>query len=271
VALLREKVNVLVHMLRCHDTENIIHVDNSVNPLRDMETVDLELLLADIESLEKLLSKKRSPMKTQLGEKLHKELTNGVPARDVELEPLEWPDFRELNLLTAKPILYVCNVSENDVQAGNHHTEAVSKFISQLRYPTPMIIVSAKIEDELNKLESDDLRKEMLKIYGLEDSGLSKIVKECRHLLGLDTFYTVGPSEARAWTFRRNSPAVKCAGVVHSDMEKAFIRVEVTSYADFVESGSEKECRTKGKIKIEGPTHTINDGDILLFRFGRNQ
>ncbi|MDR1332676.1 MAG: redox-regulated ATPase YchF [Tannerella sp.] len=275
LANIRE-TDAILHVLRCFDDENVTHVDGSVNPVRDREIIDCELQLKDLETVDSRIGKIRKQAQTG-GDKQARAaldvllrykaaLEQGRPARSVRLDSRDDERIaRELFLLTAKPVLYVCNVDEASARDGNAYVDALRRSVEG--EDAELLVVSAKIESEIAELETAEERDLFLAELGLAESGVNRLVKSACRLLELETFLTAGPQEVRAWTYRRGSRAPQCAGVIHSDFEKGFIRAEVIKYDDYVRLGSESACREAGKINIEGKEYVVCDGDILHFRF----
>lgn len=274
LANIRE-TDAILHVLRCFDDENVTHVDGSVNPVRDKEIIDMELQLKDLETVESRIQKVQKQAQTG-GDKTAKAvleillrykeaLENGKSARTVELTKEEKPIVKDLFLLTTKPVLYVCNVDEKSAVSGNKYTEAVAEAIKEEH--ADMLIVAAATEADIAELETYEERQMFLEEVGLQESGVARLIKAAYKLLDLQTFFTSGSDESRAWTFRRGMKAPQCAGVIHSDFEKGFIRAEVIKYEDYVTLGSEAACREAGKISIEGKEYIGQDGDIMHFRF----
>ncbi|MFN3386338.1 MAG: redox-regulated ATPase YchF [Candidatus Thermochlorobacter sp.] len=266
------EVDALIHVVRCFDDPNIVHVDGSVNPARDIETIETELILADLESLEKRLpklekeAKKDAKLEAQLNlmKKVAAVLNDGKPARLAAESTEEKSLLKSFFLLTSKPVLYVANVSENDVLTGNAYTKQVEDIAA--KEDAKVIVVCAKLESEIALL-SDEEKPEFLASLGLEMSGLDKIIRATYDLLGLQTYFTAGEKEVHAWTIRKGAKAPEAAGVIHSDFEKGFIRAEVMKYDDLVHLGSEQKVREAGKLAIEGKDYIVQDGDIMFFRF----
>ncbi len=273
LANIRE-TDAVIHVLRCFDDPNIIHVEGSVDPVRDAETVETELMLADMESVERQINtvskkaksgEKESKALLALLEKIKVALDAGRPARTVEIADDEQKSFRMLALMSSKPVLYVLNVSEDDAATGNEWTkkaEAMAKAQG-----AQSVIISAAIESEIAQLPSEEEKKEFLSTLGLEEPGLNKIIRAGYNLLGLQTYFTVGPKEARAWTVRKKAKAPEAAGAIHTDFERGFIRAEVIAYSDFVALGGEQGAKDAGKMRQEGKEYVVQDGDIMLFRF----
>ena len=268
------QVDAVIAMLRCFESGDISHVEGTVDPIRDAETVETELLLADLESLEKRIEPLERKVKG--GDKDDKALYDvmlrvldalreGTPARRVAISAEEAKYFRELTLLTAKPILYVCNVGEEDAATGNVHSAKVAEMAAA--DGAQSVVISAAIEAEIAQLESAEEKAEFLETLGLEETGLSKVIAAGYALLDLVTFLTTGPKESRAWTVVRGATAPQAAGVIHSDFEKGFICAETISYDDFIACGSEQAVKDAGKMRQEGRTYVVQDGDVVLFRF----
>lgn len=274
LANIRE-TDAILHVLRCFDDENVTHVDGTVDPVRDKEIIDLELQLKDLETVESRIQKVQKQAQTG-GDKTAKAvleillrykeaLEAGKSARTVELTKEEKPIVKDLFLLTTKPVLYDCNVDEKSAVSGNKYTEAVAEAIKEEH--ADMLIVAAATEADIAELETYEERQMFLEEVGLKESGVARLIKSAYKLLDLQTFFTSGSDETRAWTFRRGMKAPQCAGVIHTDFEKGFIRAEVIKYEDYVALGSEAACREAGKISIEGKEYVGQDGDIMHFRF----
>jgi GTP-binding protein YchF len=269
LANIRE-VDAIVHVLRCFEDDDITHVEGSVDPIRDAETVETELMLADLESLQKRLPALQKKAKgndrnaaadVALMEPILAALEAGKPARSAITDAEE---AKRLNLLTAKPVLYVCNVAEADAATGNAQSARVADMAA--REGAAFVIVSAAIEAEVSQLPAED-RAGFLADLGLEDSGLDRVIRAGYSLLGLITYFTVGPKETRAWTIIKGTKAPGAAGVIHGDFERGFIAAEVTAYEDYVAYKGEAGARDAGKLRIEGRDYVVKDGDVLLFRF----
>ena len=267
--------NAIIHVLRCFDNDNITHVYGPVDPVRDKGIIDTELQLKDLETIENRIAKVAKQAQTG-GDKLAKRqydilvrykevLEQGLCARTLELDKEERKVVSDLNLLTDKPVLYLCNVDEASAVTGNAHTEAVKAAIADEN--AEMLIVTAATEADIAELETYEERQMFLEDMGLKESGVSRLIKAAYRLLELETFFTTGADESRAWTYRKGTKAPQAAGVIHTDFEKGFIRAEVIKYADYVELGSEKACRDAGKIGIEGKEYVVEDGDIMHFLF----
>ncbi|KYQ91409.1 GTP-binding protein [Tieghemostelium lacteum] len=268
------QVSLIVHLIRCFEDKDITHVTADLNPIGDIETIETELILSDLQSLEKVLqdhSKKKSTPEVQLrhdlSRRVAKALEAGIPSRDVEIDEKEWPVFQSLHLLTSKPTIYVCNVSESDALTGNKFTDQVKEYSKKKQIEIDPVVISAKIESELANMESDEMKKEFLDAYGLTNNGLSKVINGARKLLGLQSFYTASEVECRAWTIPVGTKARQAAAVIHSDFEKSFIKADTIAYQDFIDAnGDEKTCRDKGKQRSEGPNYIVQDGDVILFK-----
>ena len=275
LANIRE-TDAIIHVLRCFDDDNITHVDGSVNPVRDKEIIDYELLIKDLETVDARIAKtykqaqtggdKTAKMQYEVLAKIKDALEAGKPARSVELETPDEEKFaRELFLLTSKPVLYVCNVDDSSAAVGNAYVDAVREAVKAEN--AGVLVVAAQTEAEIAELETFEDRKEFLESIGLEESGVARLIRAAYALLDLQTFFTAGADEVRAWTFLRGSKAPKCAGVIHTDFEKGFIRAEVIKYDDYVELGSEAAVRAAGKMGVEGKEYVVADGDIMHFLF----
>jgi GTP-binding protein YchF len=268
--------NAIIHVLRCFDDDNVIHVDGSVNPIRDKEIIDTELQLKDLDSIEKKIQKVEKAAKTG-GDKEAKKafevltvyknhLLAGKSARTAPVEELDKEYIADIWLLTAKPVLYVCNVDEASVNTGNKYVEQVKAAVEEEN--ADVLVISAQIESEIAQLETYDERQMFLDDLGLTESGVNKLIKAAYKLLNLATYFTAGVQEVRAWTITKGFTAPQAAGVIHSDFEKGFIRAEVIKYEDFVKfNGSEATIKENGKLSIEGKTYIVQDGDIMHFRF----
>lgn len=267
--------NAIIHVLRCFDNDNITHVDGSIDPVRDKGVIDTELQLKDLETVENRIAKVAKQAQTG-GDKIAKRqyeillrykevLEQGLCARTLVLDKEERKVVSDLNLLTDKPVLYVCNVDEASAVTGNVHTEAVKAAIANEN--AEMLIVAAATEADIAELETYEERQMFLEDMGLQESGVARLIKAAYKLLELETFFTTGADESRAWTYRKGTKAPQAAGVIHTDFERGFIRAEVIKYADYVSLGSEKACRDAGKIGIEGKEYVVEDGDIMHFLF----
>ncbi len=272
LANIRE-VDAIAHVLRCFENGDVTHVEGRVDPVADAETIETELMLADIESIEKrmqgLVRKVRGGDKEAVQqERLLKDalamLEEGKPARLVEVDAEDAKAWKMLQLLTTKPVLYVCNVSEDEAAAGNAHSESVAAMAAA--EGNAHVIISAQIEEEISQLEPDEAEM-FLSEMGLEEAGLDRLIRAGYDLLHLQTYFTVGPKEARAWTIRTGTLAPQAAGVIHGDFEKGFIRAETIAYDDFVTLGGEQAAKDAGKMRAEGKGYPVKDGDVMHFLF----
>jgi ribosome-binding ATPase len=271
LANIRE-VDAIVQVVRCFDNDDIIHVAGSVDPVRDIEVINLELILADLGQIEKRLERTRKLTRTskeaqeevEVLEKITAVLNEGKSARQVDLNEDEELLIKPLGLLTRKPIIYAANVDENDLAAGNDWVEQVRGVASQ--ESAQVVVVSAQVESELVELPEDD-RKDFLASLGVEDGGLKTLIRATYELLGLRTYFTTGPKETRAWTIKAGMLAPQAAGVIHSDFERGFIRAETVAYNDLVTLGSMPAAKEKGLVRSEGKEYLVKEGDVLLFRF----
>lgn len=275
LANIRE-TDAIIHVLRCFDDDNISHVEGSVDPVRDKEVIDLELQFKDLETVESRLAKVEKQAQTG-GDKqaavlarvlrAYKEvLEKGENARTVQFEMKEEQDAaRGLFLLTAKPVLYVCNVDEQSVVNGNDYVDRIRAIAESEN--AELLVIAAKTESDIAEFETFEERSVFLEELGLKESGVSRLIRAAYALLGLETFFTTGSDETRAWTFKKGMKAPQCAGVIHTDFEKGFIRAEVIKYDDYVSLGSEAAVKEKGKLSIEGKEYVVQDGDIMHFRF----
>ncbi len=269
------ETDAILHVLRCFDNGNITHVDGSIDPVRDKEIIDMELQLKDLESVESRIGKVKKQAETG-GDKnarraydilvrYQQALQAGQSARTVQIDKEDRKFLADLNLLTDKPVLYVCNVDEASAATGNAYTEAVREAIKD--EGAELLIVAAGIEADIAELDTHEERQMFLAEMGLEESGVARLIKAAYKLLDLQTYFTTGADESRAWTFTRGMKAPQTAGIIHTDFERGFIRAEVIKYADYVALGSEKACREAGKIAIEGKEYVVQDGDIMHFLF----
>ena len=272
LANIRE-VDAIAHVLRCFEDGDVTHVEGRVDPVADAETIDTELMLADIESIEKRLQNivrrvrggdKEAVQQERLMRAALDVLEKGEPARVVDVDPEDKRAWRMLQLLTTKPVLYVCNVGEADAATGNAHTVAVAEMAAA--QGNAHVIISAQIEEEISQLERDEAQM-FLEEMGLSEAGLDRLIRAGYELLHLETYFTVGPKEARAWTIRAGTSAPKAAGVIHGDFEKGFIRAETIAYDDFVALGGEAGAKEAGKMRAEGKSYIVKDGDVLHFLF----
>ena len=269
------QTDAIVEVVRCFSDDNIIHVENSVDPIRDIEIINVELILADLEVIENriarigkkaVMSKDKDGLKElELMNRIKEALEKNIPVRALEFSDDEKLIIKPFNLLTSKPIIYMANISEEDILTGeNEYVKRVREYA--LKENNRVISVCAKIESELSELEEED-KINFLKDLGIEESGLDKLIKETYSLLGLATFFTAGTDEVRAWTFRKGMKAPSCAGIIHTDFERGFIRAEIMSYEDLEKYGTEKAVKEAGKMRLEGKEYQMQDGDICYFRF----
>ncbi|WP_224482857.1 redox-regulated ATPase YchF [Robertkochia aurantiaca] len=266
--------HAIIHVLRCFENDNIVHVDGNVNPVRDKETIDIELQLKDLETVEKRLDKVNRAAKTgdkeaqkekAVLDKFKKALESGISARAVEVTEEEEPFVEGLQLLTAKPILYVCNVDEASAKSGNAHVDQVREAVKD--EDAEILVLAVATEADIAELESYEERQMFLEDIGLEEAGVSKLIRAAYKLLDLQTYFTAGEKEVRAWTVPVGSTAPQAAGVIHTDFEKGFIRAEVISFADYSSYGSEAKVKEAGKMRVEGKEYIVKDGDVMHFRF----
>ena len=268
------EVDSIVQVVRCFEDPNIVHVDGSVNPLRDIETINLELIFADIETVDKRLDRAKKMLKADkkyqaeidVLEKIKKVLEEGTSARTIELSDEEKDLIKETYLLTMKPILYIANISESDIEnpKSNELVKQVEEYAKAEK--AQVIPLCIKIEEELASLDGED-KKEMLEAIGLKESGLDRVIKASYDLLGLMSFLTAGEPEVRAWTIKKGTKAPEAAGKIHSDIERGFIRAEIVSFDDLIKEGSMVAAKEKGLVRSEGKEYIMKDGDIVLFRF----
>ena len=268
--------DAIIHVLRCFEDPNIVHVDGSVDPVRDKEIIDAELQIKDLETIENRIKKvekqarvggdKQARVELDVLQRYQEALQQGLSARTVTFETEdEQAAARSLFLLTTKPVLYVCNVDDASAATGNHFTQAVEEAIKDEQ--AEMLIISAQTEADIAELETYEEKQMFLEDMGLTESGCNRLIKAIYHLLSLQTFITAGEMEVKAWTFRRGWKAPQCAGVIHTDFEKGFIRAEVIKYDDYIRYGSEAAVREAGKMGVEGKDYVVQDGDIMHFRF----
>ncbi|MBO0430315.1 redox-regulated ATPase YchF [Vagococcus fluvialis] len=269
------QVDAICHVVRCFDDENITHVEGRVNPLEDIEIINLELIFADLESVDKRMSRVAKIAKTKdkeavaelaVLEKIKPVLEEGKSARSIEFSDDELPIVKGLFLLTTKPVLYVANVAEDEVadEEGNEYVQQVKAFAATEN--AEVITVCAKAEEEIAELDDED-KADFLEALGIEESGLDKLIRAAYHLLGLATYFTAGEQEVRAWTFKNGMKAPECAGIIHTDFERGFIRAETVSYDDLKEHGSMTSAKEAGRVRLEGKEYIVKDGDVMLFRF----
>ena len=273
LANIRE-TNAIIHVLRCFDDDNIIHVDGSVNPVRDKETIDFELQIKDLEAIEKKKEKHIKIAKSgnkdaqKIVASLEKHIThleNGQSVRSLDATESDLESVSDLQLLTAKPILYVCNVDENTMKSGNKHVDAVREAVKD--EDAEILLIATAIEAEIAELEDFEEQQMFLEEMGLEKPGVHHLIKATYKLLNLQTYFTAGVQEVRAWTITKGMKAPQAAGVIHTDFEKGFIRAEVISYNDFSTLESEISCKEAGKMKVQGKDYIVEDGDVMHFLF----
>jgi hypothetical protein len=273
LANIRE-VDAIIHVLRCFDDDNVIHVDGNVNPVSDKEIIDLELQLKDLDTLEKRIGaiERKAKSGDKDSEKIYKvytqareHLVSGNSIRSLDIDEALFKFLDELQLITAKPVIYVCNVDESSVISGNQHVENVKELVSNEN--AEILVLGAGIESDIAELDDFEERKMFLEDLGLEQAGVSKLIKNAYSLLNLQTYFTAGEKEVRAWTIKKGMTAPQAAGVIHTDFEKGFIKAEVIKFSDFVEYGSENSVKEAGKLMIQGKEYVVNDGDVMHFRF----
>lgn len=274
LATIRE-TDAIIHVLRCFDNDNITHVDGSVNPVRDKEVIDIELQLKDLETVEARIAKwekvakhgtdKNAKKIVEISQKYRDALIQGKSARTVELSAEDKKLTNDFFLLTNKPVLYACNVDETSAKDGNRYVEMVKQAVKDEN--AEILIIAAATESDIAELESYDEKQLFLEELGLTEPGVNKLIHAAYRLLNLETYFTTGADESRAWTYVRGIKAPQAAGIIHSDFEKGFIRAEVIKYNDYIRLGSEAACREAGKIGIEGKEYVVQDGDIMHFRF----
>ncbi len=273
LANIRE-TDAIIHVLRCFDDGNIIHVDGSVNPVRDKEIIDIELQLKDLESVEKRISTLARVLKSgdkeilkenELCQRIKEVLEQGTSIRTLKLDEKEMEIVDKFQLITTKPVLYLCNVDESSVKTGNKYVDIVREAVKDEN--AEVLVIGAKIEADITELETYDERQMFLEELGLDEPGVNRLIRSAYSLLNLQTYFTCGVKEVRAWTIGKGFTAPKAAAVIHTDFEKGFIRAEVMKYNDFTTLGSENACKDAGKFKVEGKEYIVEDGDILHFRF----
>ncbi len=268
------ETNAVVEVVRCFEDSNIIHVDGNIDPIRDIEVINVELILADLDIIDNRISKigkrattsrnKNDLQEYNLLKKIKESLEKDIPVRKLDLDEEEQKIISSFSLITAKPIIYVANVSEDEITTGNKYVEKVKEYASH--EDAEVVMISAKIESELAELEEEE-KKEYMKELNLTESGLSKLIKATYNLLGLETYFTVGSDEVKAWTFKKGMKAPACAGIIHTDFEKGFIKAEVMSYDDLIKYKTELKVKEAGKLRLEGKDYIVKDGDICHFRF----
>ncbi len=274
LANIRE-TDAIIHVLRCFDDDNVTHVDGTVDPVRDKEVIDTELQLRDLETIESRISKvakmaaageRDAKMQHEVLKRYQEVLTQGKSARSVTLDTKDEQKFaHDLFLLTNKPVLYVCNVDDASAATGNKYVEAVREAVKDEN--AEILVVAAQTESDIAELDTYEERQMFLEEIGLQESGVNRLIKAAYKLLDLETFFTAGPKEVRAWTYRKGSKAPQCAGVIHTDFERGFIRAEIIKYEDYIAYGSETAVKEAGKMHIEGKDYVFQDGDIVVFRF----
>lgn len=268
------EVDAILHVVRCFENDNVVHVDGSVDPVRDKDIIDTELILKDLETVEKQVEKFKKQAKTQkkedkrnlaIAQAIAEKLEAGIPARAIDLEDDAMALIKNMYLLTAKPILYVCNVDEDSVHEGNEHTIAFKEVVKDEN--AEVILISAGIEADIVELDSIEERLEFLNDMGLKEPGVNKVIQASYKLLNLITYFTAGPKEVRAWTIMDGWKAPQAAGVIHTDFEKGFIRAEVINFDDYITLGSEQAVKAAGKMSVEGKEYVVTDGDVMHFLF----
>lgn len=273
LANIRE-TDAIIHVLRCFDDDNVVHVDGSVNPIRDKEIIDIELQLKDFETVEKKYDTIKRKVQTgdksvaregELYQRVLKTLEQGKSVRTLEFSEDEKEFIRPLQLITAKPVLYLCNVDEGSVKTGNAHVDAVKNSVKD--EGAEVLVIGAQIEADIAELETYEERQEFLQDLGLDEAGVNKLIRAAYQLLNLYTYFTAGVKEVRAWTIKKGMTAPQAAGVIHTDFEKGFIRAEVIKYNDFITFGSESAVKDAGKLGVEGKEYVVEDGDVMHFRF----
>jgi GTP-binding protein YchF len=273
LANIRE-TDAILHVLRCFDDGNIVHVDGSVNPIRDKEIIDIELQLKDLETIEKKIQSlsrviksgdKDAVKENELAFKIKEGLEQSISVRGLGFDASDMEVIKRFNLITSKPVMYVCNVDEASVLTGNAYVDQVRASVANER--AEVLIIGAKIEADITELETYEERKMFLDELGLDEPGVNRLIRSAYDLLNLQTYFTAGVKEVRAWTIYKGSTAPQAAGVIHTDFEKGFIRAEVMKYDDFVQYGSEAAVKEAGKFKVEGKEYVVSDGDVMHFRF----
>ena len=269
------EVDAIIHVLRCFEDDDVTHVEGSIDPVRDAEVVNTELMLADLDNLEKRLTNLQKKAKGSKDPELTKQISlveqalellkAGKPARTLHVIAEDQPLFTQLQLLTSKPVLYVCNVNEDEATTGNNYTKQVQEFSA--KEGSEVAVISAAIEAEVAQLENEEEKLEFLQSLGLKETGLSKVINKGYNLLQLITFFTAGPKEAHAWTVRNNAKAPEAAGVIHTDFQRGFIRAETIAYDDYRQYEGEQGAKAAGKLRQEGRDYIVQDGDVFHFRF----
>ena len=273
LANIRE-TDAIIHVLRCFDDGNVVHVDGSVDPIRDKEVIDFELQLKDLDTIEKRIKSLERTVKSgdkdakksfELAQKIKTHLEEGHSVRSMSIEDTQLPYLKEFQLITAKPVLYLCNVDEASVVDGNAYVDKVKEAVKN--EDAEVLVIGAQIEADITELDTYEERQMFLEELGLEEPGVHRLIRTAYKLLSLDTYFTAGEKEVRAWTIHKGATAPQAAGVIHTDFEKGFIRAEVMKYDDFVQFESEAAVKEAGKFKIEGKEYIVQDGDIMHFRF----
>jgi len=273
LANIRE-TDAIIHVLRCFDDGNIIHVDGSVDPIRDKEIIDIELQLKDLETIEKRIASVARMLKSgdkevvkenEVAQKIKVALEQGTSVRAIDFDEKELENVKKFQLITSKPVLYLCNVDEASVKSGNAYVERVKDAVKD--EDAEVLVIGAKIEADITELETYDERQLFLDELGLDEPGVNRLIRSAYSLLELQTYFTVGEKEVRAWTIRKGMSAPQAAGVIHTDFEKGFIRAEVMKYNDYITLGSETAVKDAGRFKVEGKEYVVEDGDIMHFRF----
>jgi GTP-binding protein YchF len=269
------QVDAIVHVLRCFEDGNIVHVDGRVNPIEDKEIIETELIIADLDSAQKRIATMEKKLKNldqeskdvlELLKKVEIILQQGIPARKIlETESVEENVLKLMQLLTLKPVLYVCNVSESEMNSGNHFTKQIQEIAKKEN--APCIIVCAKTEEDIAQLKDEEEKQLFLEELKITESGLDKIIKASYELLDLQSYFTVGPKISRSWTFKKGTNAQNAAGIIHTDFAKGFIRAEVISYEDYIKYEGEVKAKEFGKMRLEGKEYIVKDGDVMHFRF----
>ena len=266
--------DALIHVIRCFDDDNLPHIEGSVDPVRDIEIVDLELQIRDLYLVERRMERLQKLIKTgdkeakkvmETMNKIKTQLENFANVRELVLSEDEREQIKEMYLLTEKPVLFVCNVEDESAASGNAYSQAVENYLKDKK--DEMMVIAGKLEAEISELEEEDERREFLEDAGLSEPSVNRMVRSAYHLLNLQSFLTQGPKEVRAWTIKKGMTAPEAAGVIHSDIKRGFIRAEVIKYEDFVQYGSENAVKDAGKMRLEGKKYIVQDGDIILFRF----
>lgn len=269
------ETDAIIHVLRCFENDNITHVDGSIDPVRDKEIIDTELQLKDLETITNRIDKlekqarhgndPKAKKMLDIANKYKDVLMQGKSARTLQLSEEDARIARDFYLLTNKPVMYACNVDEASAKTGNHHVERVKEAVKDEN--AELIVIAAATEADIAELEDYEEKQLFLSELGLDEPGVNKLIHAAYRLLRLNTFFTTGPDESRAWTFKEGTKAPKAAGIIHTDFEKGFIRAEVIKYSEYVRLGSEQACREAGKIAVEGKEYVVQDGDIMHFRF----